>query len=107
MLQVQIMGLNPVTNVREPIKITADGEILVSGNKAFLVETLTVVTQNVIPALANSPDTGALHIIAAGTNTEPGVEWTITGNVVTWDEVEAGYNLEIGDTLIAVYMYST
>lgn len=69
------------------------------------LENLTLVTQNVIPDLAETAYDNQVMILANGNPAVPETEYTVSGKVITWDEVIAGYDLEIGDVVNADYHY--
>lgn len=68
-------------------------------------ENLTLITQNVIPDLAETVYENQVTILANGNPAVPGTEYTVSGKVITWDEVTAGYDLEVGNVVNADYHY--
>lgn len=69
------------------------------------VDSLTVLTQNVIPDLTYYPEENSITIDAAGASTVPGVTWSISNKTVTWNAVAASYDLEVGDSVVVSYEY--
>ena len=84
-------------------KILLDG---LSGGGTFRkVEVFTISTQNVIPALADTPITTAITLFAGSAPTIPNVDWSISVKTITWDAGTAGYNLDVGDIVVVDYNY--
>ncbi len=69
------------------------------------LENLTIVTQNVIPDLAETAYESQVIILANGNPAVPGTEYTVSGKVITWDDAIAGYNLEVGNVVNVDYHY--
>jgi len=69
------------------------------------IENLTIVTQNVIPDLAEDAYLDQAMILAGGSPAVPDTEYTVSGKTITWDEVAAGYNLEVGEVVTVDYTY--
>jgi len=68
-------------------------------------ENLVVATQNVIPDLVETAYQNLVTMLANGNPAVSGTEYTVSGKVVTWDEVTAGYNLEVGNVVNVDYHY--
>ena len=68
-------------------------------------ENLVIVTQNVIPELAEIPVQNVVALITAGMPAIPVTEFTVNEKVITWNEVVAGYNIEVGEIVNANYLY--
>jgi hypothetical protein len=69
------------------------------------IENLTIVTQNVIPALAEEAYLNQAMLLAGGSPAVPVTEYTVSGNTITWNPGVAGYNLEIGEVVTVDYNY--
>jgi hypothetical protein len=68
-------------------------------------ENLTIIAQNVIPQLAETPLNDVVMMIAGGAPAIPVNEYTVSDKTITWDEVSAGYDLEIGEIVVVDYEY--
>jgi hypothetical protein len=105
MFEVLAYGKNGSINV--PLKVNEDGELSITlVQQSYKVEALTIATLNVIPDLQFTPIVGAVTVVAAGGNTVPGVDWTISGKTITWNAGAAGYNLDPSDWVVVTYLYS-
>lgn len=68
-------------------------------------ENLTIVTQNIIPDLAEIPVNGVINLTVVGSAGIPVDEYTVSGQTITWDFTSAEYNLEVGEIVVANYLY--
>lgn len=68
-------------------------------------ENLVIVTQNVIPELAEIPVQDVVALITAGMPAIPVTEFTVNEKVITWNAAVAGYNIEVGEIVNANYLY--
>jgi len=69
------------------------------------IENLTIVTQNVIPDLAEDAYLNQAMILAGGSPAVINDEYTVSGKTITWDSVAADYNLEVGEVVTVDYVY--
>ena len=69
------------------------------------IENLIISAQNVIPQLAEIPIDNVAMVLSGGAPAIPQTEYTISGKTITWNDVEAGYNLEIGEIAVVDYEY--
>jgi hypothetical protein len=69
------------------------------------VDNLTIAVQNVIPQLTETPINNIVMMLADGSAAIPTDEYIVSGKTVTWDEVAAGYDLEVGNVVVADYEY--
>lgn len=70
-----------------------------------VIDKFTISTQNVIPQLTYAPIDGLVTMVVVGAAAIPDDEYTVSGQTVTWDEVSAGYDLEVGDVAVIDYEY--
>ncbi len=69
-------------------------------------EQKTIVTKNVIPNLSFDPkNTSHVILYVNGQKQENGVDFSVVGRVVTWDEVTAGFDIETTDDVFCCYEY--
>jgi len=69
------------------------------------IDKFIISTQNVIPQLVETSIDNVVMLLAAGGPAIPEDEYTVSGKTITWDAGVAGYNLEIGDIIVADYEY--
>jgi hypothetical protein len=69
------------------------------------VENLEIITQNVIPQLAEIPIDNAVMMLAVGAPAIPTSEYTVDEQTIIWNDVVAGYDLEIGEVVVVDYEY--
>lgn len=71
------------------------------------VETFIISVQNIISNLVFEPIINALmvFVINKGYPTNPTTDWSISGATITWNQIGAGYNLEVGDIVVVDYNY--
>lgn len=72
-------------------------------------ESKTIITQNTVPDLTYTPRVvSSVVMIYQGLAQEYGAsyDYTVAGKVVTWNSVNAGFNLDIGDRVWFKYMAS-
>lgn len=70
--------------------------------KQSYYESLTIVTQNVVPNLTNNAYLNSALLFVDGFP-QPGNFYSVTGNAVTWNNGTAGFNLEPGDDVRVFY----
>ena len=68
-------------------------------------EQLTIATQDVIPELAETPFNNFVTLFVAGHHPIYNVDYTVIGTTVTWVYASAGYHLNPGDEVVAMYQY--
>lgn len=72
------------------------------------VDTLTIVSTNVVPNLSQNAGNFVQLVINGGTYTNVGTNpaFTVVGTAVTWSAANAGFSLNSGDNVKAVYSTS-
>lgn len=70
------------------------------------VEVLTIAIKNVIPDLAFTPIANTLIVFPVGSVGTEAVDWSLSTKTIIWDEITAGYDLEVGDIVIVRYNYN-
>jgi hypothetical protein len=68
-------------------------------------EILTIATNNTLPDLANTPIDGSVILLVNGKaeDSATGGSFSVAGQSLTWNEVNAGFDLTPSDRVIAVY----
>jgi len=104
MFQVQLYAVDNTTNRLVPMKVDSSGNLLTNNNKGFKVESLSVVSQNVVPTLAFAPDSqNSILLLAGGVPQTAGTDYTVSGTTVTWI---SGTTLTVGTTVDVAYLYT-
>ena len=71
----------------------------------FRYEKLTISTQNIIPNLTYTPQGNAgVALWVSSAPQENGSDFTVSGKAVTWISGTAGFNVDPGDDVWALYM---
>jgi len=70
-----------------------------------IIEILTVTALNTVTGLGFTPIANTVQLGTPGHAEDqlPGGGFTVAGTTITWNPVTAGYNLDIGDRVTAVY----
>jgi archaellum component FlaG (FlaF/FlaG flagellin family) len=104
MFKTLIYGWDATTNTEVALSVDANGNLKTNNNKGFNVQSLSVVTQNVIPTLAFAPDSqSTIAVFVDGSIQTVVTNYTVSGTTITW--VGPG-NLLVGSIVDAIYMYT-
>lgn len=69
-------------------------------------ETLTIITQNIIPKLTEIPYDNVVQLTTMNASCTLGVDYDVSGKTVTFYPLIANYDLLVGDTITVYYLYN-
>ena len=71
----------------------------------FRYEKLTIATQNILPNLTYTPQGNAgVGLIVGAAPQDNGADFTVSGKALTWVPGTAGFNIDPGDNVWAIYI---
>jgi len=80
------------------------GSMLNGISYSFIQEKLTIVTQNIIPALSNTPvSNSSVLLFLNGKSQEYNNDFTVSGQTITWYPVPSGIDLLVGEFVTVLY----
>jgi len=79
--------------------------LLNPSERAVTNESLTIVSDNTLPDLANTPIDGSVTLFVRGKEEDSasGGAFSQSGASLTWSEANAGYSIDSTDRVIATY----